>query len=182
MSLFRQLLLLVAITAGFGVGLATLPADEPGSNEQPPADTTVIVQDEVLQTDVAPAINVKPGKPPILPLVAVIQGETSDLLMTSPCDRYTRGMGLQLRVMNGTSYLDAEKTYTHNGVTMKIIETTKKTEHAAIDQLGLRSFVVQCVAAADAKPGVFDMHISDSTCSGVCHADFRVIVLAKLAE
>jgi hypothetical protein len=127
----------------------------------------------------------------IVPLVALKPGETKELLLTTHCTvGITRSDGFQLAEMrDGSPVVDktpgyAGATYARDGVTIKLpgwAAATKFASSAPFEDLskkGIQAFVVTVSATNDAKPGLFEMHLVDATCSGHCNTDFRVFVTA----
>ncbi|WP_425395310.1 hypothetical protein [Aeoliella sp.] len=126
-------------------------------------------------------------EPKILPLVIVQPGETKELLLSMWCTvDITRGGGLGLTEMRDGKPLgtDSEvKTYSRDGVTMTVpdfeqgVAFAKSEKFALLEEHDLHAFKVTIEAAEDAKPGLMEMHLIDSTCSGRCETDFRVLVV-----
>lgn len=127
----------------------------------------------------------------ILPVVMLKPGETKELLMTVACRvGSTRGGGLWVRAMEDSSYPaekgDSErypKTLKRGGLTITVPdfdEAEKKAGlpiYAPLAKKGLNAFIVKVTASKDAKPGLLNLHLADTTCSGGCETDFRVLVI-----
>jgi len=120
----------------------------------------------------------------ILPLVVLKAGETKEQVMTVSCHLGpTRGGGLFVKLMG-----DAEKNtkiWKRDGVTIEVPdfdEATKGTNapiYAPLKEKSLNAFTVKVTTTPEAKPGLFNFHLADETCSGSCSSDFRVLVVAN---
>lgn len=123
----------------------------------------------------------------IVPLVTIQPGQTRTLLLTTKCTvGVTRGGGFGLSEMRdgkpfGGGY-DVKK-YHQRGVTITVPDFNEgpkfasSPEFAALHKLGVNAFQVTISAADDAQPGLLEIHLVDSTCSGHCKTDFRVLVV-----
>ncbi len=130
--------------------------------------------------------------PRIVPVVALKPGECKELLLSTWCRvGATRGGGLTVRGREeGPFQLQTDaagnrgKVWTRDGVTIRVPDFGEAEKVAAepvyspLKRKGLNAFVVKVSAAGDAKPGLIDLHLADSTCSGNCDTDFRVLVVA----
>jgi hypothetical protein len=127
----------------------------------------------------------------IVPVVMLKPGETKELLLSTWCTvGLTRSAGLQVGEMkDGRFRVQKEdkdgKRWKAEGVTVEVadFEVAAKAaaahEHAALKKRGLDAFVVKVAATKEARPGLYDLHIADETCSGNCDTDFRVLVVDK---
>ncbi|HEV3236200.1 MAG TPA: hypothetical protein VGZ25_04390 [Gemmataceae bacterium] len=127
----------------------------------------------------------------ILPVVMLKPGETKELFMTVACRvGSTRGGGLWVRAMEDSSYPaekgDSErhpKTLKRGGLTITVPDFSEAEKNAALPvyaplaKKGLNAFIVKVTASKDAKPGLLNLHLADTTCSGGCATDFRVLVI-----
>jgi hypothetical protein len=128
----------------------------------------------------------------ILPVVMLKPGETKELLMTVACRvGSTRGGGLWVRAMEDSSYSAekgeaeerAPKTLKRGGLTITVPDFSEAEKNAALPvyaplaKKGLNAFVVKITASKDTKPGLLNLHLADTTCSGGCATDFRVLVI-----
>lgn len=127
-------------------------------------------------------------KAPILPVVAIRPGESKELLLSTLCTvGVTRGGGLGVKEMidGKPQYNDEYRTFTRDGLTIRVpgFEEATKTadlpDYQRLRKKGVAVFAVEFTATANAKPGVYEMHVNDSTCSGNCHSDFRVVVIGE---
>jgi len=128
----------------------------------------------------------------MIPLIALQPGESTELLMTTWCTLdYTRGGGLGLAEMidgkpNANLFGGRNKTYERDGVKIVVpdfeqaIKAANQPQYAALGKQGLGVFSVKVTADKQAKPGLFEMHLVDSTCSGNCSTDFRVLITAPV--
>ncbi|HKB02810.1 MAG TPA: hypothetical protein VKD90_11355 [Gemmataceae bacterium] len=114
----------------------------------------------------------------IVPVVAVKPGESKEMLLSTSCALATRGAGLHVRDPKASARPDRDKAWTRDGVTVTFDTTPDNSPMTAVAG-GVHLFLVKVTAAADAKPGRIDLHVADSTCSGTCLTDFRVLVLPK---
>ena len=88
-------------------------------------------------------------------------------------------------MMDGASFGGGanSKSYSRAGVKITVpsfeegTEFAKLPEFAALKDRHFNAFQVTVTAASDAKPGLMEMHLVDSTCSGHCKTDFRVLVV-----
>ncbi|MBO0698645.1 MAG: hypothetical protein J2P46_09640 [Zavarzinella sp.] len=118
-----------------------------------------------------------PGR--IVPVVALKPGESKEMLLSTSCALTTRGYGLYVRdPKDAPARPERDKPWTRDGVTVTFDKTPDSSPMAAAAG-GVHLFLVKVTAAADAKPGLLDLHVADSTCSGTCLTDFRVLVLAQ---
>ncbi|MFT3883375.1 MAG: hypothetical protein QM703_27450 [Gemmatales bacterium] len=125
----------------------------------------------------------------IIPLVTLQPGQTRELMLSTWCTvGLTRSSGFALTEMrDGKPVVSTEagKSYNRDGVTMTVPHPDKATAFAdsaifaPLKKRHLEAFVVTISASADAKPGLIEMHLVDSTCSGHCHSHFRVLVVEK---
>ena len=122
----------------------------------------------------------------IVPLVVVKPGETKQLMLSTWCTvGVTRGGGFGLTEMleEGSSGGFNTKTYSRAGVTISVpnfkdgAEFAKLPEFAALKDRHFNAFQVSITAAGNAEPGLMEMHLIDSTCSGDCQTHFRVLVV-----
>lgn len=131
------------------------------------------------------------ANPEILPLVVIQPGETQKLTLTTYCTvGATRGGGFSLAEMrngvaeNGESTGSQGTLYRRDGIEISIpkwqeaIDFTAQPHFAAVKAENLSVFEVTVSASKEAKPGLMNMHLADSTCNGDCHTTFRVLVLA----
>ncbi len=131
--------------------------------------------------------------PKIIPVVAVKPGESKELLMSTWCHLGpTRGGGLSVKMMSGGTF-DGQadnndrfsKVWKMAGVTVEVPDSAEAEKVAALPvyaplkEKGINAFVVKVTAAEDAKPGLLNLHLADSTCSGHCESDFRVLIVAR---
>ena len=91
-----------------------------------------------------------------------------------------------MEMLDGTAQPNAEhRTFARDGLTVRVPgyeEATKTADmptYRFLREKGVAVFAVEVTAAVDAKPGAYEMHVNDSTCSGDCHADFRVVVIGE---
>jgi hypothetical protein len=100
----------------------------------------------------------------------------------------TRGGGFGLTEMHDgkpTGGGHNVKSHTQGGVTISVpsfeqgTAFASSTEFAALKKLDIDAFKVTVSASRDAKPGLLQMHLVDSTCSGHCNTDFRVLVVER---
>jgi hypothetical protein len=123
-----------------------------------------------------------PAKARIVPVVMLKPGETKELLLSTWCTvGITRSEGLLVR--ETTDKATGGKVWKRDGVTVEVPgfeEATKAAApvYSALKKQGLDAFIVKVTAAKDAKPGLYDLHVADFTCSGACDTDFRVLVIA----
>jgi hypothetical protein len=150
-----------------------------------------LIQSGAQQPAKEPAAAQEPN-PKIIPVVMLQPGETRELLMSTWCRLgVTRGGGLSVKLMAGGTYNGLEdhnerisKTWKLGGVTVKVPDFGEAERVAALPiyaplkEKGINAFVVKVTAAEDAKPGLLNLHLADSTCSGSCESDFRVLVVA----
>lgn len=125
----------------------------------------------------------------IVPLVIVKPGETKELTLSTWCTvGATRGGGFGLTEMRDgkpTGSGHDVKSYSRVGVNISVpdfkqgTEFASSPEFAALKKLDIDAFKVTVSASRDAKPGLLEMHLVDSTCSGHCKTDFRVLVVAR---
>ena len=122
----------------------------------------------------------------IIPLVQMKPGETCTLLLSTHCTvGPTRGSGLGLVAMEDGKPVNHQdqKTYERLGVTIKVPRSAEAVGFAdqsrfkALKQAGIAPFQVTITAAEDAQAGLIEMHLNDSTCSGHCSSDFRILVV-----
>jgi hypothetical protein len=131
--------------------------------------------------------------PKIVPVVVVKPGETKELVMSTWCRvGVTRGGGLSLKMMSGGTF-DAEKVDSDRlskvwrlaGLTVEVPDFGEAEKgaglpvYAPLKARGINVFVVKVSAAEDARPGLVNLHLADTTCSGGCESDFRVLVVAS---
>jgi|JI9StandDraft_2_1071091.scaffolds.fasta_scaffold05254_3 hypothetical protein len=133
--------------------------------------------------------------PEILPIVVIKPGETQILTLTTFCTvGGTRGGGFSLSEMidgkpkSGEAKGGSSSLYRRDGIDISIpgwtaaVEFSNLPKFALLKEQNLQAFEVTVKASADAKPGLMNMHIADSTCNGDCHTNFRILVLAKQDE
>jgi hypothetical protein len=138
-----------------------------------------------------PAAGDQPN-PRILPVVLIKPGEEKELLLSTWCRvGATRGGGLSVGLMQD-GHVQIQKgedgqrvkLWKGNGLTIQVPdfgEAEKKAAEPIFEPLrkkGLNAFFVKVNAAKDAKLGLFNFHLADTTCSGSCDTDFRVLVAA----
>ncbi len=128
----------------------------------------------------------------ITPVVMLKPGEKKELLLSTWCRvGVTRGGGLSVGVMEkGRVQYQSEfgwqksKVWKRDGLTLEVPDfgeaekVAAQPVYAPLKEKGLNAFVVKVTAAKDAKPGLLNVHVADSTCSGNCDTDFRVLVVA----
>jgi hypothetical protein len=130
--------------------------------------------------------------PKIIPVVVLKPGESKELVMSTWCRvGATRGGGLWLRAMDdGSSPPEAgdpgrqPKTLKRAGVTVTVPGFGEAERHAGLalyaplKERGINAFVVKVTADKATKPGLLNFHLADTTCSGGCETDFRVLVVS----
>ena len=135
----------------------------------------------------------RPDKAKIVPVVMLKPGESRELLLSTWCTvGVTRGGGLSVREMaddHAPGPKDATskdgKTWRRSGVTVAVPDfqaastTAASPEFAALKAQGIDAFYVKIAADTDAKRGLYELHVADSTCSGFCSADIRVLVVGR---
>jgi hypothetical protein len=124
----------------------------------------------------------------IVPLVAVKPGETKELMLSTWCTvGITRGGGFGLTEMRDGKPVGGGhdvKSYRQGGVTISVPSFKEggtfasAPEFALLKERNIAPFKVTVAASRDAKPGLLEMHLVDSTCAGQCKTDFRVLVVA----
>lgn len=127
----------------------------------------------------------------IVPVVALKPGESTKLLLSTHCTvGATRGLGFVLSEMfEGKSNMGPTSgnqgaTYLRDGIEIAIPgwEAAEKfassPTYRALREQGIQVFEVTVSASTDAKPGLVNMHVGDSTCNGACYTDFRVLVVS----
>ena len=125
--------------------------------------------------------------PRIVPVLVIKPGETKEMMLSTSCALVTRGYGLHFRDLKDGKYVrqDEGKVWKQDGLTVEFDSTadqtykTGKDKVAAVAERGLQLFTVKVTAAADAKPGLIELHVADSTCAGTCETDFRILIVAK---
>lgn len=125
----------------------------------------------------------------IVPLIILKPGETKELTLSTWCTvGGTRGGGFGLTEMRDGKPTGSEhdvKSYSRDGVNISVPDFKQGTEFASspefapLRKLDIDAFKVTVSASPDAEPGFLEMHLVDSTCSGHCKTDFRVLVLAR---
>ena len=143
------------------------------------------------QANSTPPADVPHAKPSmqITPLIVLKPGESKEMLFSVWCTvGATRGGGFNLAEMkNGkpvftNSTLKGNRKFTKGGVMISVPDFTQGREFASapefapLRELNYDAFRVSVTAAADAEPGLMEMHLLDSTCSGDCRTNFRVLV------
>jgi hypothetical protein len=123
----------------------------------------------------------------IVPLVAVKPGETKELILSTWCTvGVTRGGGFGLTEMRDGKPVGGGhdvKSYREGGLTISVpsfkegVTFASEPEFALLTERHIAPFKVTVAASRDAKPGLFEMHLVDSTCAGQCKTDFRVLVV-----
>jgi hypothetical protein len=138
------------------------------------------------------ALALQEPNPKITHVVLVQPGESKELVMSTWCRvGITRGGGLSVKMMTGGSFDDLKdsndrqsKTWKLAGITIQVPDfgdAEKGAElpiFAPLKKKGINAFVVKITAAEDAKPGLLNLHLADTTCSGNCESDFRVLIVA----
>jgi hypothetical protein len=131
-----------------------------------------------------PAAKAKTAEPEptagrIVPVVALKPGESKEMLLSTSCPLVSRGIGLHVRdPKDPTARPERDQAWTRDGVTVTF-DPAPDTSPMAAAAGGVHLFLVKVTAAAEAKPGLLDLHVADSTCSGTCLTDFRVLVEGK---
>lgn len=125
----------------------------------------------------------------IIPLITLQPGQTRELMLSTWCTvGLTRSSGFGLTEMrDGKPVVSgvAGKSFSRDGITISVPGPEKATafansaRFAALKKQSIDAFVVTITASADAKPGLIELHLVDSTCSGHCHSHFRVFVEEK---
>lgn len=123
----------------------------------------------------------------IVPLVVLKAGGTEHLILSTWCTvGTTRGGGLLVAEMSeGKLQAPLGKACSRDGITVTVPETDTAMEYAGrpefvpLKNAGLEPFVVTVTASSDAKPGLMEFHLVDSTCSGMCETDLRVLVIEE---
>lgn len=123
----------------------------------------------------------------IVPLVVMKPGEKKDLLLSTWCTvGITRGGGFGLTEMrDGEPVGDGHdvKSYRQGGITISVPSFKEgeafanSPQFAGLKKSHIAPFKVTIAASRDAKPGLLEMHLVDSTCAGQCKTDFRVLVV-----
>lgn len=130
--------------------------------------------------------------PRIIPVVMLKPGEQKELLLSTWCRLGpTRGGGLTVGLMQDGTFRPQKdgdgkrgKVWKGDGLTLEVPDFGEAEKVAGqpvyepLKKRGLNAFVVKVAAAKDAKPGLFDVHVADTTCSGSCATDFRVLIVA----
>lgn len=123
----------------------------------------------------------------IVPLVTIKPGESKELLLSTWCTvGVTRGGGFGLTEMrDGKPKGDGAKSYSEGGVTLSVpnfedgAKFASSPEYSLLKERNVDPFKVTISASLEAKPGLLEMHLLDSTCSGDCETDFRVLVVEQ---
>jgi hypothetical protein len=131
-----------------------------------------------------------PGRDRISVVLMLKPGETKQVMLSTWCTvGITRGSGLEvgeLKEGHFVTHIDKSnrgQIWKQDGLKVVVpsadeaTKTAESPEFAAFKKQGLDVFFVQVSAAGDAKPGLVELHIQDSTCSGTCRTDLRVLVL-----
>jgi hypothetical protein len=114
---------------------------------------------------------------PIVPLIVIKPGETQEMQLSSACARYTRGSGPSVHQLGHFEY-NAAESCTVRGVTASFAQPHTVDDYPALVEAGAKSCTLTVTASESAEPGVIDLHLTDSTCSGSCHVNVRVLVVA----
>jgi len=130
------------------------------------------------------------GKDRISVVVALKPGESKQVLLSTWCTvGLTRSSGLEVGELKAGQFVtQIDKTnrgqvWQKNGLKVVVPDAAEATktagsaEYADFKKQGLDVFLVRVSAAATTKPGLTELHIQDSTCSGTCRTDLRVLVL-----
>lgn len=113
---------------------------------------------------------------PIVPMIVIHPGETQQMHMSSACARYTRGSGPSVHQLGNSEY-NAAESCTVGGVTASFAQPHTVDDYADLVAAGAKSCTLTVTASESAEPGVTDLHLTDSTCSGSCHINVRVLVV-----
>jgi hypothetical protein len=130
------------------------------------------------------APNAEPPRERIVPVVALKPGEAKELLLSTVCTLFTRGGGLHIRDLDGGVVQNERTVWKSEGITVEVPEMGEAAKevaapiYAPLKDKGLSAFVVKVSASKEAKPGLVNLHIADTTCNGTCDTDFRVLVVA----
>jgi hypothetical protein len=129
----------------------------------------------------------EPAKARIVPVVALKPGESKELLLSTSCTvGITRSGGLDVREIGdkGRAGLTSARVWKRNGIVAEVPDfdagekEAAKPKYESLRKAGVNVFSVKVMAAKDAKPGVYNLHLADFTCNGTCETDFRVLVVA----
>jgi len=121
----------------------------------------------------------------IVPVVVLQPGEVKEITLASRCTvGLTRSGGLTIREMVATPQKESafNRMWQKDGVTVQIPEASAASKAAEASIYGplknknLQVFTVKVTAGKDAKPGLYELHVADFTCSGDCETDLRVLV------
>jgi hypothetical protein len=130
------------------------------------------------------ADNAQGPNPRIVPVVMLKAGEKKELLLATWCRvGATRGGGLMIRAMD-QGFQERSKLWKRDGLTVEVPDfgqaekVAAEPVYAPLRKKGLNAFIVKLSATKDARAGLVDLHVADSTCSGACDTDIRVIVVA----
>jgi hypothetical protein len=144
----------------------------------------VLLQSQAEQPKPEPATGPNPKN---VPVVVVKPGETKELLMSTECQLgQTRGGGLSIKLMGEAGGTDkAVKLWKKGGLTIEVPDFGDAEKgsilplYAPLKEKGYNAFMVKVTATAEAKPGLLNFHLADTTCNGECSSDFRVLVAAN---
>ncbi len=135
----------------------------------------------IAPADKSPEIN----KFVIVPLVTIKPGEEQELMLSTWCTvGATRGGGFGLTEIRDGVPVNVDrsiKSYSRDGITITVpsfLDGRKFAdlpEYAALRAEHIEPFNLKIVAAADAKPGLLEMHLVDDTCSGDCKTTFACL-------
>ncbi len=115
---------------------------------------------------------------PIIPMIVIQPGETQQLHLSSACARYTRGSGPSVHQLGDFEH-NAIESCTVGGVTASFAQPHTVDDYADLVAMSAKSCTLTVTASESAEPGVIDLHLTDSTCSGSCHINVRVLVVAE---
>lgn len=127
----------------------------------------------------------------IVPIVVLQPGESREILLSTHCTvGATRSGGFGIvEMIDGEPVSDDETghdgaSYARDGVTISVLgwddadAFAASAPYAAVHEQGIQVFPVTVSATDDAEPGLMEVHLIDSTCSGNCRTNLRVLVTA----
>jgi len=116
-------------------------------------------------------------------------GESQQLSLATWCTvGQTRSSGLEVgELKNGHFVTQVDKfnrgqVWQRDGLKVEVPGAQEAQElastpaFATLKEQGIDLFVVKISTAASARPGLYTLHIQDSTCGGTCRTDLRVLV------
>ena len=119
----------------------------------------------------------------IVPVVVLRPGEVQEITLASRCTvGLTRSGGLTIREMGAQKERAFNRTWKKDGLTLEIPDESAASKaaeapiYAPLKKKNLQVFTVKVSAGKDAKPGLYELHVADYTCSGDCETDLRVLV------